>query len=405
MLAGDRATVVGVTRRADHRLPRLTAIGERHQWVPDVGIVVLLLVFSLGTLRLRGNTTAGAVFDLALVLPLLARRRAPVPVFGVISAVALVQWFAGVRAFGDSALLVALYTVAVAEPLRTTLAAAVVLEFGVVIAALRWTPGSEALPKAVIALTGMATAAGVLGTNVRHRRELLASLEERAARLELERDQQGRLAAAAERARIAREMHDIVAHNLSVMIALADGAGYHVRDAPDRAEAALSRASQTGRQALGEMRRLLGVLRDDPSSAARKPQPDVGQVDALVEQIRAAGIPVSYEVSGRLSALPQGVQLAVYRIVQEALTNTLKHAGAGAGAHVRLACDGDHVDVDVRDTGAAGSTAGIEGGGLRGMRERAAVYDGVVRAGPAREGGWRVQTRLTVAAAPSGVPA
>src|SRR4051812_11953488 len=113
MLAGDRATVVGVTRRADHRLPRLMAIGERHQWVPDVGIVVLLLVFSLGTLRLRGNTTAGAVFDLALVLPLLARRRAPVPVLAVISAVALVQWFAGVRAFGDSALLVALYTVAV----------------------------------------------------------------------------------------------------------------------------------------------------------------------------------------------------------------------------------------------------------------------------------------------------
>jgi signal transduction histidine kinase len=340
------------------------------------------------------------------VLPLLWRRRAPVAVFGVIAAVALVQWFADVRAFGDSALLVALYTVAATQPLRTTLLAAAIVEVGVVMATLRWSLGADAGIKAVIGLSGMATAAGVLGTNVRHRRELLAGLEERAARLELERDQQAQLSTAAERARIAREMHDIVAHNLSVMIALADGASYHVRDAPDRAEAALATAAQTGRQALDEMRRLLGVLREEPEPGERAPQPGIRQVDALVDQIRAAGVPVAYEVSGGPAVLGPGLELAVYRIVQEALTNTLKHAGPGAGARVRVAWDGDVVDVDVLDTGTTATAGGVEGGGLRGIRERAAVYGGVVEVGAADHGGWRVRARLTIpAGAASGVPA
>jgi signal transduction histidine kinase len=402
MLGADGTTVVGVRERADHRLPRLARLSERRHRLLDLGIVALVLIFSLAPDRLRGHTTADALFDLALALPLLWRRRAPVAVFGVIAAVALVQWFAGVRAFGDCALLVALYTVAVTQPLPTTLVASGVLEAGIVMAALRWTGGIEGTVKAIVALTGMATAAGVLGTNVRHRRELLASLHERATRLERERDQQGRLSAAAERARIAREMHDIVAHNLSVMIALADGASFHVRDAPERAEAALGRAAQTGREALAEMRRLLGVLREEPVPGAREPQPGIEQLDALVEQIRAAGVPVAYEVAGSPGRVERGLQLAVYRIVQEALTNTLKHAGAGAGARVRVAWDGETVDIDVRDTGTAPAVPGVEGGGLRGMRERAAVYGGVVQAGPAEPGGWRVWTRLTIPAAAAG---
>jgi signal transduction histidine kinase len=160
-----------------------------------------------------------------------------------------------------------------------------------------------------------------------------ASLEERGTRLERERDQQGQLAAGAERARIAREMHDIVAHNLSVMIALADGAAYAVGDAPDRAQDAMQRASRTGRQALNEMRRLLGVLREDTGAQEQTlaPQPGLAEIDALIAQVRATGLPVRYEISGQPSdAIPAGLQLAVYRIVQEALTNTLKHAGPDA---------------------------------------------------------------------------
>ena len=147
-------------------------------------------------------------------------------------------------------------------------------------------------------LSALTMAAGVLGTSVRHRRALLASLEDRAARLELERDQQGLLAAAAERARIAREMHDIVAHNLTVMIALADGAVFAAERAPEKATTAMETVSATGRQALTEMRRLLGVLREGEVEAELLPQPGVPQIDQLVEQVRAAGLPVTLEVAG-----------------------------------------------------------------------------------------------------------
>jgi signal transduction histidine kinase len=397
-----RGTVVGVTELADHGPRRIAGFGERHpRWV-DVALVLALLAISLA----RHADWTAAAFDVALILPLLWRRRMPVGVFAVIAAVAFVQWLADVRAFGDAALLVALYAVAVSQPLRTTLAAAAVLEVGIVVAAARWSGELEPGIRAVVALSGMATAAGVLGTNARHRRQLVASLRERAERLERERDQEVQLAAVTERSRIARELHDIVAHNVSVMVALCDGAGYHVRDAPERAEAALATASRTGRQALAEMRRLLGVLRDAPGSTGRSPQPGVGQVDELVEQVRAAGVPVEYRLTGHAGRLPAGVQLAVYRIVQEALTNTLKHAGAGTSAVVSLSCDDDQVEVDVRDTGISATGPAGDGAGLRGMSERAAVYDGIVEAGPAPAGGWYVRTTLTVpATSVAGAPA
>jgi signal transduction histidine kinase len=362
----------------------------------DLVLVAVLLALSL--VRTRGDAVTVA-FDVALVLPLLWRRRMPVTVFAVIAAIAFAQWIADVRAFGDAALLVALYSVAVSQPLRTTLAAAAVLGVGIVMAVARWGEGLEPAVRAIVALSAMATASGVLGTNVRNRRQLIDSLRERAERLERERDQEVQLAAVTERSRIARELHDIVAHNVSVMVALCDGASYHVRDAPERAEAALATASRTGRQALAEMRRLLGVLRDTPSSTGRSPQPGMAQVDELVEQVRAAGVPVAYRLTGHPGGLPAGVQLAVYRIVQEALTNTLKHAGAGTTAVVSLACGDGHIDVEVRDTGTAAKGPPGDGAGLRGMSERAAVYDGVVEAGPAADGGWRVRTRLTVPAA------
>jgi signal transduction histidine kinase len=395
-------TVNEVNPSPDPRAPRWATLGASRPWLLDVAVVAAII--ALGTLpgSDRAGGTDGRLFTIALALPLLARRRYPVAVFAAISSIALVQWFADVRAFGDSALLVALYTVAATQPLRTMLLAAGALEVGVALATARWAEARWL--EVFVGLSGMATAAAVLGSNVRHRRALLASLHERAARLEHERDQRGLLAAAAERSRIARELHDIVAHNLSVMIALADGASFAVHDAPERAEEAMQTASRTGRQALNEMRRLLGVLRADEGQQEFTPQPGIDQIDALIEQVRSAGLPVRHDVTGVVpAAVPAGLELAAYRIVQEALTNTLKHAGPGAEARVTLTFTADGVNIEVVDSGTERSVPAAEGAGLRGMRERAAVYDGLVEAGPLDSGGWRIRTRLTWAGAP--VPA
>ena len=372
------------------------------RWDAISAAVVLLLV--VPELMPRHGGPGAVAFDVAFAIPLLWRSRWPFPVFLVIAGIALVQWLVGIRVLGDFALLIALYTVASREDRRIALTAAAILELGVFLALFKWFPAGHI--RSFVGLSGLVAAAGILGQNIRNRRQLLDSLRERADRLEHERDQQGRLAAAAERARIARELHDVVAHNLTVMIALSDGAGYALRDSPDEAEHALETASRTGREALSEMRRLLGVLREQDAAADSGPQPGLLQIDALVEQVRAAGLPVSYRVSTDGHALPQGVQLTVFRIVQEALTNTLKHGGLSATAEVELVATAADVRVSISDTGTAtpahgnGNGNGKGGSGLRGMRERATVYGGVVRAGPRPQGGWFVSAQL-----PLGPPA
>jgi signal transduction histidine kinase len=375
-------------------LQALASLQRRRPIVGDVVLVAVLLLVGVASDAPRlESTAAGRVFTIALVLPLLWRRRWPVAVFAVIAVIALAQWLADVKAFGDAALLVALYGVAVSQPRRVALAAATVVELGVLLAALRW--AGDGL-RAFVGLSGLATASYVLGTSTRTRRALVDSLHERAERLERERDQQGQLAAAAERARIARELHDVVAHNVSVMIALADGASYAIDEDPGRAKSAMRTASRTGRQALGELRRLLGVLRDGDGDAQFAPQPGLAQLEDLIGDLRSAGVPVNFEVTGRPStALPAGLELAVFRIVQEALTNTLKHAGPGAAAHVRMCHGHDALEVEVLDTGELQPQPQADGSaGLRGMRERAAVYDGDLSAGPAPDGGWRVHLVL-----------
>jgi signal transduction histidine kinase len=370
----------------------VSAALDRHPRALDAGIVVALLLMAVAVNH--GLGAASLAFSAALIAPLLWRRTHPRAVFAAIAAIAFAQWLADIRAFGDVALLVALYSVAVAESTTTTVIAAAVLEIGIVLATVRW--GIAQPVKAWIGLSGLATAAGVLGMSMRSRRALVDSLHERAARLEYERDQQGLLSAAAERARIARDMHDIVAHHLSVMITLADGASYQVREAPDRAEVAMTTASRTGRQALTEMRRLLGVLREE-TEPTLAPQPGIAQIDTLVERVRAAGVAVEYDVSGDAADLEPGLQLTAHRIVQEALTNTLKHSAHGSEVSVALRCSPDEVFIEVRDNGSAPGPADIhEGGGLRGMRERAAVYGGILEAGPHPDGGWQIRTRLAI---------
>ena len=258
----------------------------------------------------------------------------------------------------------------------------------------------------------MAVAVAVIGMNARTRRAYLASVEDRAVRLGRERDQRARLAVADERARIAREMHDIVSHNLSVMVALADGAVFAQHRNPDTATAAMRQISGTGRQALTDMRRFLGVLRADEPDALRHPMPGIGQLESLVDQVRAAGLETRLELDGDRASVPAAAQLTVYRLVQEALTNTLKHGGEGARAEVRVRCSARRrspsrvTDDGLTRTARRGTapastqrTDGTSGHGIPGMRERAAAYGAALEAGPLPGGGWRVAARLVLGTA------
>lgn len=351
----------------------------------------------------------GWLLQSAMFVPLVWRRRAPVAVFAVIAAAAFVQWVLGtLLPTGDFALLIALYTVAAHSGLRRMVASAAVLEVGVLLATHRWAEGRNE-GRMFLLLSGMTTAAAVIGLNARTRRAYLASLEERARRLEFERDQQARIAAASERASIAREVHDVVTHSLSVMVALTDGASFAIHTAPDRAEEAMVKASEVGRQAIADMQRVLGVLRtpDDGRSGGPdlEPQPGLARLDALMSEVRAAGLAVELVVGGTPPELGPGVELALYRVVQEALTNTRKHAGESVSARVRLHFDARGVEVTVVDNGKAARSVPADGAavdpaggyGIAGMRERVVVYGGELEAGPLRSGeGWRVFARIPV---------
>jgi signal transduction histidine kinase len=333
-----------------------------------------------------------------LTAPLALRRRAPLEAFAAISVVAFLQWLLTDGEYtADLALLLAFYAVAAHEPRRWGfVAAAAVLQLGVLLATIKYT--DEGRVSAFAALSAFVVAAGVLGVYVRTRRQHIAALRGRAHQLERERDQQARLAAAAERARIAREMHDVVAHNLSVIVALAEGARLTTAHDPSKAERAMGAVSSTGREALDEMRRLLDVLRgDEHADTPLAPQPDIAALDGLLEQVRDAGLATRLTRTGKPAPVSPGAQLAVYRLVQEALTNTLKHARGASAAEVRLHYGPDALSLEVVDDGAPAGPAG-DGHGLAGMRERAAAYGGAVEAGPSDPGGWRVRARIPLVA-------
>ncbi|MFB6888693.1 sensor histidine kinase [Kitasatospora sp. NPDC056327] len=240
------------------------------------------------------------------------------------------------------------------------------------------------------------------GRLTRVRRAYLVELEDRAARLERERDAQAKVAVAAERARIARELHDVVAHNVSVMIVQADGAAYVLDNSPQQAKEALGTIASTGRQALVEMRRLLGVLRTaDTKGEEYVPQPGVEELPELLDQCRTAGLQVDFATSGNPRELPRGVELTVYRIVQEALTNVRKHGGPDVHARVAVDFGERELAVLVEDDGrgstdeklAAGGTDG-QGHGLIGMRERVGMVSGSLDVGPRPGGGFRIRAVL-----------
>ena len=396
---GPRAAAPG---RFETGYRKVRAWIGRHGTMTDAALAVVLAACAVPQLVYHAthpHSQFGEVllFSVLMVVPLIWRRRFPLSTFAFVAVVALVQWIVGVRLSADVSLLVYLYTVASRYPMRVAVLAAGVLEVGALMAAVRWLQAFDWTDTFVL-LSGPVLASLMLGANVRHRRNALNALTQRAEQLEHERDQQAIIAAADERTRIAREMHDVVAHSLSVMVTLSEGAVLKQATEPERASQAMRQVADTGHQALDEMRRLLGVLRTEDAPDSLRPQPGIAQIDALFDQVRETGLAAAVTVTGTPAAMPPGAELTVYRIVQEALTNTLKHAAAPTRVDVAITHRPDSVTVDVHDDGAAGKVGTI-GHGLTGMRERAAVYGGTVSAGPDPAGGWRIHAHLPMAAA------
>ena len=352
-----------------------------------------------------------AVLVAALTLPLALRRVAPAASYAFIAAACLGQWtIEEPPTLANAGLLLALYSVAAYATRFVSWTALAVSGLGVLLAVERyWGPFTTTRYSSILGglMTALVLAAWIAGDLRRTRLLYESGLRERADQLERERDQQGRIVAAAERARIAREMHDVVAHGLSVMIVQADGGLYAMDRDPDAARRALSTIGTTGRESLAEMRTLLGLLRTDAPLAGsgdevpageRAPQPGIDQIADLVGHVRSAGMPVELDVRGQSRALPLTVGLTAYRIVQEGLTNALRHAGPGARASVTLEYAPDALDIQVVDDGrGAASLDGGSGLGLVGMRERVAVAGGAVRSGPRAGGGFEVIARLPTA--------
>jgi signal transduction histidine kinase len=357
----------------------------------------------------RGTDSLALIIPVSLLLCLVIalRRRMPEKMLLLATGLGVAQVALNVEtAVADFAMLVIVYTVAATG---ARWASRVALGAGLCaapVAQLRW-PNEHTSALGNLAIVVFQTVpfalAWVLGDSIRTRRAYFAQLEERAARLEKEREAQAKVAVAAERARIARELHDVVAHNVSVMVVQADGAAYVLDAAPDQAKKALETISSTGRQALAEMRRLLGVLRTGEHKEVGEyvPQPDVEQIDELIEQCRTSGLPVDFKVEGTPRPLPSGVELTAYRIVQEALTNTRKHGGPNAGASVRLVYFDDGLGLLVEDDGKGAphelyEEGGFDGQGhgLIGMRERVGMVGGTLDAGPRPGGGFRISALL-----------
>lgn len=364
----------------------------------DLLVAVGVFLYNLPIIPIYADDAATAigllVTSAALCVPHLLRRRYPLLVLGVMLTAAFLQLLFNAPVLAvDAMLLFAVYNIATLYLWWISLTGAL-LTVGWLLVAVIPHLGDAFLDVGQLGVLVVVTLwVWTWGTLVRVRRQYIAGLRERAEQAERERDTNARIAVADERARIAREIHDIVSHSLSVIVVMSDGAATKVDAEPEQAKTAMLRVRDTGRTALAEMRRMLGVLRDDePGSHA--PQPGLDQLDALVEQSRAAGMPVALTVSGESSPLSQGVELTVYRVVQEALTNVRKHAGpAVRRVDVTLMYRPDEVEVRVADDGAGSAgdaLSGPGGHGLVGMRERVAAHGGTLTTSPRTDGGFEV---------------
>lgn len=378
---------------------------REHPFVTDALLVLPLLLLSSVSLTAQASTHSVPVAvveitGLGMLVPLAWRRTRPVASAAVVALFALAYLAAG---FFPNVPIVAVpmsvYALTAYGPRwasRAGLAAG--LAGGALLGLRQYSPENDDLGFLVAAgmiatiCAAIVLIAWLLGDLTNVRRRQLLDLADRNRRLEIEREQESRLAASAERARIAREMHDVVAHSLSVMIAQADGGRYAAAADPEAAGRVLTTISDTGRSALADMRRLLGVLRTGDDGTQVRPQPTLDDVPTLVATIDESGLPATLDTTGMPRRLPAGAELAIYRIIQESLTNTMKHGGPGTTARVRIEYSEPGITVRVHDDGrgaGADMSDGL-GNGIRGMHERATLYGGSVTAGPSTGGGFAV---------------
>lgn len=423
---------------------RVSAWDEEHRLAVDaltaIGLLLVVTPISLGVLGLEEFRPVAVASAAVMSIAVVWRRLRPALSAAVVFSAALGHLLLGVPFVfpADFLVLLALYSVTVHGPVwayRTAYAGTLVGAgvIGVVLVSYRGEFVQDYTAAAIVSFVVMLTSSTVFAYGLvrRARRERIDALVDRAARLELERDQQAQIATAAERARIAREMHDIVAHSLSVIIAQADGGRYAAQQDPAAAQRSLTTIGETGRAALADMRRLLGVLRtgDDGAAAAAdaladgvggpagpagpagpgapsgerrpalSPQPGVDDIATLVQQVRASGLDVSLARLGTARPLPPGTGLSIFRIAQESLTNVLKHAGPDATATVLLQWRDASLLLEVTDDG-RGAAAGSDGAGqgVVGMRERATMLSGTLAVGPRPGGGYRVRAEIPVPA-------
>ncbi|MHA7303873.1 sensor histidine kinase [Arthrobacter sp. TMN-49] len=400
---------------------------RRHRFAVDFVLMALLWLTAMPLSLLSGgayddqfaDAIAGAIFATALIVPLAWRRTRTVMAGMIIAAVAILQWALDVQPMpANIAVPLIVYALAAFGPRWASLGGLALALIGGVLLVTRYfynltsnsmadLPYGAVLILMVWVLVMFSWTAGDLTRTKRLREQ---ALEDRAHRLEIEAQHERELAASDERAHIAREMHDIVAHSLSVIITQSDGARYAAVANPEVALAALATIADTGRSSLQEMRRLLGVLRGD-AAASMRPLPGLADLDELLLGIRAAGLPVAFEAVGEpRRMLPAGAELTAYRMVQEGLTNVMKHAGPKVVSTVTLSWSARGLDMSVTDNGRGASASFADtapkpdggdsptqdprdggGNGLRGMAERVKLYDGTLTAGPLAGGGFGIK--------------
>jgi signal transduction histidine kinase len=380
--------------RLDERRPR-----GRRSFAFDLALALVAAATELA--QIIGATGAPAAPSLVLAVlaggALVLRRRAPVAVLATILAAGVV-----IVALGDDpsglSVLIALYTTAAYCELRVSLAALVLTAAtaATLSAVTVDAPGRQTSATSGAIIVVLLTA-GIwgLGAYAQARRRYLRELQGRAASAEREREQLARIAVHEERASIARELHDIVAHSVSVMLVGVRGARDVLRTSPDAAEDTLARVERNGEQSLAELRRILALLREPEQTAQSHPLPSLAELDELVAGYREAGLPVRLEVLGEPIPLPSGVELSVYRIVQEALTNTLKHSEP-SNVTVTLAFRNARLELEVVDDGTPTLGSAAPGQGLVGMRERVALLGGELETGQRDGGGFRIAAHLPV---------
>jgi signal transduction histidine kinase len=349
------------------------------------------------TMHVVGGRGVAAVLLLLVTLPLAVRRRMPAATLltaagALVLGAFLVSHSNGVPVGVFLAMLLAFYSVGAHCDDRRSYFVGVVAVAAIAAADLA-RPGSfnasGSRPAAWLAFA----IAWLVGRDLRRRRQRVAELEDRAVRLEREREEQAQLAVAEERGRIARELHDVIAHSVSVIVVQAQ-AGPHLVNDPQRVVGVFRAIESSGRDALVELRRLLGILRSEDEELAIGPQPGLGSLQSLVEQMHTAGLPVQLRIEGEPVQLPAGIDLSAYRIVQEALTNVVKHAG-DAAAEVVVRYGPRALELAIVDDGHGRATSRNGAGhGLIGMRERVALYSGTIEAGTQDGGGYAVRARL-----------